>query len=80
MGSYIIDTMDERRVITANIPSAFLQGDWPQGKHSEFIMFERIMVDMICEVNPSFHNMVIWSKDSIRNSYTVDIAQQYTGH
>ena len=27
-------------------------------------MLELIMVDMIYEINPSFHDIVIWSKDS----------------
>ena len=29
-------------------------------------MFEGIMVDMICEIDPSYHNMIIWSKDCKR--------------
>ena len=59
-----MDAMDKRKVITVDIPGVFLQGDWPQDKHLEYIMFGGIMVDMICEINPSFHDMVIWSKDS----------------
>ena len=34
MGSYLMDAMDERKVITVDIPGAFLQGDWPQDEHS----------------------------------------------
>ena len=26
-------------------------------------MFEGIMAEMICEINPSYHKNVIWSKD-----------------
>ena len=37
-----------------DIPGAFLQGDWQQDEHPGYIMFEGIMVDMICGINPSF--------------------------
>ena len=50
MGSCVMDTingMDGRKVITVNIPGAFLQGNWPQDVHPGYIMFEGIMVDMI---------------------------------
>ena len=63
MGSCVMDALDDRKVITVDIPGAFLQGEWPQDKHPEYIMFKGIMVDMICEINPSYHKNVIWSKD-----------------
>ena len=63
MGLCLMDVMDERKVITVNIPGAFLQGDWPQDEHSGCIMFEGIMVDIICEINPSYHDEITWSKD-----------------
>ena len=55
--------MDGRKVITANIHGAFLQGNWPQDEHPRYIMFEGIMVDMICAINPVYHDKIIWSKD-----------------
>ena len=55
--------MDERKVITVDLPGAFLQGDWPQDEHPGYIMFKGIMVDMICEIDPAYHDMIIlWSK------------------
>ena len=63
MGSCLIDAMDSRKVITVDIPGAFLQGDWPQDEHPGYIMIEGIMVNMICEIDPSYHNKIIWSKD-----------------
>ena len=63
MGSCVMDALDDRKVITVDIPGAFLQGDWPQDKHPGYIMFEDIMVEMICEIDPSYHKNVIWSKD-----------------
>ena len=72
MGSCLMDAMDGRKVITVDIPGAFLQGDWPQDEHPGYIMFEGIMVDMICEINPSYYDKIIWSKDCKKKSYTVD--------
>ena len=47
MGSCLMDTIDNKKVITVDIPGAFLLGDWPQDKHPGYIMFEGIMVNMI---------------------------------
>ena len=63
MGSCLLDTMVNRKVITVDISGAFLQANWPQDKHPGYIMFEGIMVEMICEINPSYYNTTIWSKD-----------------
>ena len=67
MVSCVMDVLDDRKVITVNIPGAFLQSDWPQDKHPGYIMFEGIMVDMICEIDPSYCKNVIWSKDHKKN-------------
>ena len=48
MGSCVMDVLDDRNVITVDLSGAFLQGDWPQDEHSGYIMFERIMLEMIC--------------------------------
>ena len=63
MGSCVMDVLDDRKVIIIDIPGAFLQGDWPQDEHLGYIIFEGIMVEMICEIDPSYHKNVIWSKD-----------------
>ena len=47
MGSCVMDALDDRKVITVDIPGAFLQGDWPQDEHPGHIKFEGIMVEMI---------------------------------
>ena len=47
MGPCVIDALDDRKLITVDIPGAFLQEDWPQDEHSGYIMFEGIMVEMI---------------------------------
>ena len=63
MGSCVMDALDGRKVLTVDIPSAFLQGDWPQDEHPGYIIFEGIMVEMICEIDPSYCKNVIWSQD-----------------
>ena len=66
MGSCLMDTMDKRKEITVDIPGVFLQGHWPQDEHPECIMFEGIMMDMLCKIDSSYHNQIIWSKDHKR--------------
>ena len=63
MASCVMDAMDGRKVTNVDIPGAFLQGDGPQGEHPGYIMFEGIMVDMIREIDPAYHDKIIWSKD-----------------
>ena len=53
MGSCVMDAMEERKVITIDIPGAFLQGDWPQDEHPGYIMFEGLMVEMIRQIDPN---------------------------
>ena len=59
MGSCVMNALDDRKVITIDIPDAFLQGGWQQDEHPGYIMFEGIMVEMICEIDPSYHKNVI---------------------
>jgi len=66
MGSCVMDAMDDRAVITVDIPGAFLQGDWPQDEHPAYIKFEGLMVDMICEINPSYVAKVQWNRERTR--------------
>lgn len=66
MASCVLDELDSRHVITIDIPGVFLQGDWPQNEHPGYIKFTRIMVDMICQINPSYKDKIIWSQDGKR--------------
>ena len=62
MGSCVMDAMEGRKVITVDTPGAFLQGNWPQDEHPGYIMFKRIMVNMICEIDPTYINKIVWIK------------------
>ena len=63
MSSCLMDAMNGRNVITVDIPGVFLQGNWPQDEHPGYIMFQGIVVYMICKIDPSYDNKIIWSKD-----------------
>ena len=76
MGSCLMDAIDGRKVITVDIPGAFLQGDWPQDEHPGYIMFEGIMVDMICKIDSSYIDKSYGAKIARRSSYTVVLSRQ----
>ena len=61
-----MDAMYDQAVITVDIPGVFLQGDWPQNEHPAYIIFEGLMVDMICEIDPSCFDKVQWNKQRTR--------------
>ena len=63
MESCVIDIVEKRKVIIIGIPGVFLKGNWLQDKYPGYIMFEGIMVDMICEINSLLNDMIIWNKD-----------------
>ena len=77
IGLCVIDAMEERKMITVDISGAFLQDNWPQDEHPGYIMFKGIMVSMICTIDPSNQDKVIWSNDGKRNSYTTGSSKQY---
>ena len=79
MSSCVMDIMDGRKVITVDIPGAFLQDNWPQDEHPGYIMFEGIMVDMIREIDPSYHDTIIL-RTVRRRFYTVNSLKLYTEH
>ena len=62
LGSCVMDALDDRKVIIVDVPDYFLQWDWPQDEHPGYIMLEGIMVEMICEIDPSYYKNVIWSE------------------
>lgn len=57
--SCVMDALDKRQMITVDIPGTFLQGIWPQDEHPRYLKFQGIMVDMLCEINPSYQKQII---------------------
>ena len=56
-----MDAIEERKVVTCDILKAFLQADWPKDIDCH-LKFEGVMVDMICDIDPSFKDNVLVSK------------------
>ena len=75
IGLCLIDAMDKQKAITVNIPGAFLQGNCLQDEHPGYFVFEGIMVDMICEIDPAYNDKIIWSKNRNENSCTVGLSK-----
>lgn len=70
MASCVMDSIEEQSVITCDMPGAFLQGDWPQEKGKECCLkFKNIMVDMICEIEPSYKKHIICPKSGKKLLY-----------
>jgi hypothetical protein len=59
MASCLIDAIDDRKVVTCDIPGAFLQANWPADQDC-FLKFEGVMVDMICQIDPKYKRNVIY--------------------
>ena len=68
MGSCLMDAIDGRKFITVDIPGAFLQGDLPQDEHPGYIMFEGIMVDMICTMFDYLEDIIVEAAEDLKNS------------
>ena len=63
MGSCVMNALDNKKVITVDIPGTFLQGNLQQDEHPGYIIFEGIMVEIIYEIDPTYYKNIIWSKD-----------------
>ena len=61
--SCAMDAMEERQVVTCDIPIAFLQADWPEDNNC-YLKFEGLMVDMICEIDPCYKKYVLTNKET----------------
>jgi hypothetical protein len=59
MASCLMDVIDDRKVVTCDIPGAFLHADWPADQDC-YLKFENVMVDMICQIDPKYKSNVIY--------------------
>ena len=59
--SYATDAIERRKVVTCNIPGAFLQANWPEDNDC-YLKFEVLMVKMICKIDPSYKKYVLTNK------------------
>jgi hypothetical protein len=49
MASCLIDAIDDRKVVSCDIPGAFLHAD-----QDCYLKFDNVMVDMICQIDPKY--------------------------
>ena len=61
-----INAIEGRKVITCDIPGAFLQSDWPKDEHPTYLWFDGPMVDMICEIDDKYKEYVHTNKKGNR--------------
>lgn len=57
MALCLIDAMEQRKLMTIDLPGAFLQADWPKDNKC-YIKFEGVMVSMILNINPEYRDYV----------------------
>ena len=58
----VVDAIEERHVLTVDIPGAFLQACWPEDMPDCYLKFDGIMVDMLCQIDPSFKKYIRYGK------------------
>ena len=59
--SCAMDAMEGQKVVTCDIPGAFLQANWPEDNDC-YLKFEGLMVKMICEIVPSYKKYLLTNK------------------
>ena len=65
MAQCVMGAMEGRKVVTCDIPGAFLQSDWPKDDDC-YIKFEGMMVEMLCKIDPTYKSKVLYAKDGRR--------------
>ena len=58
MAMCLVEAIEGRKVITADIPGAFLQIDYPDSEAPLFLRFEGVMVGMLIEIDPSLKEFI----------------------
>ena len=62
--SCIVDAFENRCVVVADIPTAFLSTDWPANELNCYIRFEGAMVEMLCQIKPEYRKLIQYSKEN----------------
>lgn len=60
--SCLVDAAEGRKVVVADIPSAFLSADWPEDAPDCYLRFEGVMIDMLCQIEPSYKRIIKYTK------------------
>ena len=65
--SYIVDAFENRCLVIADIPAAFLSVDWPADKSDCYIRFEGAILEMLCQIKPEYQKFIRYTK--MRNGH-----------
>ena len=60
--SCIVDAFENRCVVIADIPAAFLLADWPADAQDCHIRFEEVMVEILCQIKPEYRKLIKYSR------------------
>ena len=60
--SCIVDAFENRCVVIADIPTAFLSADWPVDELDCYIQFEGAMVEMLCQIKSKYRKLIRYTK------------------
>ena len=60
--SCIVDAFENKCVVIADIPAAFLSADWPEDAPDCHIRFEGVMVEMLCQIKPEYRKLIKYSR------------------
>jgi hypothetical protein len=60
--SCLVDAVEGRKVVVADIPGAFLSADWPDDAPDCYIRFEGVMIDMLCQIKPEYKKLIRYSR------------------
>ena len=68
MLSCCIDAIEDRKVVTVDVPAAFLQSSWPKEKPT-YLKFEGVMAEILLELDPSLSKNVITNRKGKKLMY-----------
>ena len=60
--SCLVDAIEGRKVVVADILGAFLSANWPDDAPDCYIRFEGVMIDMLCQIKPEYTKLIRYSK------------------
>ena len=63
--SFVMEATEGRKVITCNIPGAFLPANWLEDNDC-YLKFEGMMVKIICWIDPSYKKYVLTNMTTVK--------------
>ena len=63
--SCIVDAFENRCVVIADIPVAFLSADWPADAPDCHIRFEGSIIKILCQIKPEYRKLIKYSRSKL---------------